>query len=309
MGNVDNVTNMTLNNRTGRKKSKIHLYFLLPSLISIIIIMIVPFFFSLYVTLNNVNLLENSGRFTFNGLGNYVNFFKDERALKSIVTTIKFVLGATFVETLLGMGISLFLDRNFRGKRIVRSFLIIPMFMTPVVTGLVWRTFYDPTAGIVNYVLGTLGMGNRHDWLGNTASALRSIILTDVWQWTPYMIILFLASLDSIPDDIYEAAYVAGASESQIIKYIKLPLIVPTIFIAVILRSIDVIKAFDIIYVMTKGGPGLATETVNMYAYTVGFNFFRVGYATTVAFIFTFTITILLSIIITRLIRKTNISM
>lgn len=306
MGNINSGQKEVMGCKPYRKKSRIHLYFLLPSLITIIVIMIVPFFFSLYITLNNVNLLENSGRFSFNGLGNFINFFRDERAINSVVTTIKFVLGALIVETLLGIAISLFLDRSFRGKPIVRGLLIVPMFMTPVVSGLVWRTFYDPTAGMINYFLGLLGMGNRHDWLGNASSALPSIILTDVWQWTPFMILLFLASLDSIPSEIYEATLVEGASERQIIRYIKLPLLMPTLFIAVILRGIDVIKAFDIIYVMTKGGPGLATETINMYAYTVGFNFFRIGYATTMAFIFTIIITMLLSFIITKLTKETN---
>jgi len=306
MVDANNAQNAVLMNNPGRKKSKIHLYFLLPSLITIIVIMIVPFFYSLYITLHNANLLENGGRFTFNGLGNFISFFQDERALNAIAVTLKFVLGAVALEALLGIAISLFLDRNFKGKSIVRSILIVPMFMTPVVTGLVWRTFYDPTAGILNFILGVLGLGNRYDWLGNTFSALPSIIMVDVWQWTPFMVLLFMASLDSISGDIYEAAYVAGASEFQLIKYVKLPLLVPTVFIAIVLRMIDCIKAFDIIYVMTKGGPGLATETINMYAYTVGFNFFRIGYATTIAFVFTFCITTLLSFIVSKLLNRVN---
>ena len=306
MGNINNMPAEVDQNALNHKVKKTYLYFLLPSLITIIVIMIIPFFYSIFITFNNVNLLENGGKFSFNGWDNYIGFFRDERALHSIVTTLKFVVGAVLVETILGLAISLFLDRRFRGKMFVRGLLIIPMFMTPVVSGLIWRTFYDPTAGIINYVMGILGLGQAHDWLGNVVTALPCLILTDVWQWTPFMVLLYSASLDAIPIEIYEATFLESASELLIIRYIKLPLLVPTIFIAVILRMIDVIKAFDIIYVMTKGGPGLATETINMYSYIVGFNFFKISNATTMLFIFTIFITIILSFIITKLKNKAN---
>jgi multiple sugar transport system permease protein len=306
MEHVNNKPAKVVKNALKNKGKTAYLYFLLPSFITIIVIMIVPFLYSVFITLNDVNLLENGGKFSFAGLGNYFGFFKDERALHSILTTLKFVMGALFAETILGLAISLFLDRRFRGKMLIRGLLIIPMFMTPVVSGLIWRTFYDPTAGLINYAMGMIGLGNAHDWLGNTLTALPCLIVTDAWQWTPFMILLYSASLDAIPIEIYEATYLESASELQIIRYIKLPLLLPTIFIAVILRAIDAIKAFDIIYVMTKGGPGLATETINMYSYIVGFNFFKIGYATTMSFIFTIFITIVLSIITTRLTNRAN---
>lgn len=300
----------TIIDSTKFKKTKrnVHFYFLSPALLTIIVIMIVPLAFSIYISLNDANLLENGGKFSYIGLKNYINFFNDERALKSVLTTIKFTAGAILSEVVLGIFISLFLDRNFKGKSIVRSLLIVPMFMTPVVTGLIWRTFFDPTSGILNYFLGLFGLGSSHDWLGDIHLALPSIILADVWQWTPFVILLFMASLDSISEDIYEAARVSGANEFYIIRYIKLPLLVPTLLIAIVLRLIDSIKAFDLIYVMTKGGPGLATETINMYTYIVGFNFFRLGYVTAVSYTFTLVITVVLSNIIMKTLKKSDVN-
>ena len=174
------------------------------------------------------------------------------------------------------------------------------MFITPVVVALTWRMFYDPTSGIINFILGSMGLGNRHDWLGSTGLALPSVLLADIWQWTPFMILIIMAGLDSVPQEMYEAAYVDGSTEWKTIRYITIPLLIPSIGVAVILRAIDAIKAFDLVYVMTKGGPGLATETTNMYAYTVGFQYFKIGYATTVGFVFTMLITILTSFIVNR---------
>jgi multiple sugar transport system permease protein len=197
-------------------------------------------------------------------------------------------------QTIIGIAISMFLDRKFRFKSTYRALIIIPMFMTPVVSGLIWRTFYDPTHGIANWLLSVAGLPPV-DWLGNARVALASLILVDTWQWVPFMVLLMMASLDSIPDELREASVVEGASELQTIFRIKIPLILPTILIAMIIRAIDAVKAFDIIYVMTRGGPGVVTEIMNMYSYTVGFKYFRIGYATTVAFIFTLLVTFLLS--------------
>jgi multiple sugar transport system permease protein len=263
------------------------------------IIMIVPFLFSLFIMLNDVNLLENAGRFSFTGFKNINSFFTDERARNSVWITLKFIIGALLAEILLGVTISMFLDRKFRLKKIIRSLIIIPMFMTPVVSGLIWRTFFDPNAGIISYIAQLL-TGSQLDMLGNRFLALPAVIIVDAWQWTPFFILLCMASLDTMPEDALEAAKVEGANEWQIIFMVKIPMILPAIITASVLRTIDALKAFDVIYVMTKGGPGRATETLNMYIYTIAFNFYRIGYATAAAFIFTLTVTLILSQVIRR---------
>jgi multiple sugar transport system permease protein len=271
-----------------------HLYFILPAIIVMVALMVVPFFFSAYITLFNVNLLENGGAFVFAGFDNFKTFFVDPRVHNALGVTTLFLLAVLTSETVVGTMISMFLDRKFRFKAAYRALLIIPMFMTPVVSGLIWRTFYDPNNGIANWLLHMFHIPPV-DWLGSVKFALMSLTIVDLWQWTPFMVLLIMASLDSISEDLYEAARVEGANEIQTVFTIKLPLIVPTILIAMIMRAIDAIKAFDIIYVMTKGGPGIVTETINMYAYTVGFKYFRIGYATTISFIFTIIVTMLLN--------------
>lgn len=278
---------------------KLHLPFILPAIITMTAVIILPFLFALYIMLNDVNLLENAGKFTFVGLKNFKTFILDPRAMNSLWVTLKFVLGVLTLELFFGVFISMILDREFRFKSAVRALIIIPMFMTPVVAGLIWRTFFDPNAGIISY-LSQITTGVTLDFLGNKYLALLAIIIVDLWQWTPFMVLLIMASLDSLPLEILEAAKVEGASEIQTIGFVKLPIIKPTIVIALIMRAIDAMKAFDIIYVMTKGGPGGTTETLNMYTYTVGFNFYRIGYATAISFIFTIIITVVLSKIIQR---------
>ena len=271
-----------------------HMYFILPALVLMVSIIIVPFFFSIYITFFNVNLLEHGGAFRFAGLENYRRFFLDPRVHNAFRVTCLYIAGILASQTIAGIAISMFLDRKFRFKSIYRGLIIIPMFMTPVVSGLIWRTFYDPTHGISNWLLSFVGLGPV-DWLGNARIALASLILVDIWQWVPFMVLLMMASLDAIPEELREAALAEGASEIQTVFWIKIPLILPTILIAMIMRAIDAVKAFDIIYVMTRGGPGVSTEIMNMYAYTVGFRFFRIGYATTIAFVFTLLVTFILS--------------
>lgn len=275
-------------------------FFTMPALFVILVIMILPMLFSIYIMFNDVNLLEG-GKFVWAGLGNFKKFFQDERALHSIWITAKYLIGVLILETGLGLLISFFLDRKFFAKPVVRALVIIPMFMTPVVAGLIWRAFFDTNNGLVNWLLSLFGIP-MIDWLGNIQTALPSLMITDMWQWTPFMVLLIMASLDCVPSDQIEAAMIDGAREGQIIRHIKFPFILPTTLIAVIMRCIDAVKLFDTVYVMTKGGPGMATEMVNMYSYIVAFQHFRIGYATTISFIFTMVITILL----TKLIKMSN---
>ena len=275
-------------------------FFSTPALFLIIVIMILPMFFSIYIMFHDVNLLEG-GNFVWAGLGNFKKFFQDERALNSLWVTAKYLIGVLSIETIVGLLISFFLDRKFFGKPVVRALIIIPMFMTPVVSGLIWRAFFDTNNGLVNWILSLVNIP-MIDWLGSVDTALVSLMITDMWQWTPFMVLLIMASLDCVPTDQIEAAMIDGAREGQIIRHIKFPFILPTTLIAVVMRAIDAVKLFDTVYVMTKGGPGSATEMVNMYSYIIAFQHFRIGYATTISFIFTIIVTVLL----TKMIKVTK---
>lgn len=289
-----------MNIRLGDSKKS----FVLPSLVVMLGIIIVPMFFALWIIFNDVNLLENQGKFVFVGLKNFKTLASDTRFWNSIWVTLRFLILSLVIEIVLSMAISLLIDRKFPCKSIIRPLLYVPMFMTPVVSGLIWRAFFDPNAGIISYLCQKMA-GKGIDFLGNTNLALLAVVLVEVWQGTPFFIIFLSASLDSIPEEMTEAALVEGASESQIIQYIKLPMVKPTLVIAAIMRAIDSIKTFDVVYVMTKGGPGISTELMSMYTYTVGFRWYRIGYATTIAFVFTMMISLLLGV----LNKKTSIQL
>lgn len=280
--------------------------FLAPSIIALVIVVLFPTILAFIVSFHQVDLVRTAGRFVPLGFQNFRTLFTDERFYNSLRISLLYIVGAVGTETLLGFAIALFLNRHFKGKWLVRTLIIIPMFVTPVVVGLTWRMFFDPSAGIINHYLGQLGLSGELDWLGNPALALPAVIIADVWEWTPFIILIVMAGLDSIPEELYEAAYVDGANERQAIRSITVPLILPTVAIAVVLRMVDANKVFDVIYVMTRGGPGLATETTNLYAYATGFQYFRIGYATTIALIFTILVTVILGSIVGRTLNKSR---
>ena len=259
-----------MGNSLSRKKrhKRPYIYFLAPSIITMFIVIILPFLYSIVITFFDVNLLENGGKWVFAGLKNFKTFLKDERVWNSIFVTLKFVFSSLFIQFVLGTSLALFFDRKFKGRRIIRSLLIMPMFMTPVVVGVIWRAFYDPINGLINYYLMNMGIIKDYiSWLGNINTSLPAVLIAEAWRSTAFMFLLPMASLDSVSGEIYESALVEGANELQIIRFIKIPILIPTFFVAIVLRLVDLMKAFDLFYTMTKGGPGTSTETINMYAY------------------------------------------
>jgi len=275
-------------------QNQIKKIFLSPAILSLLLVGLLPFFTSIFLSFRNINLINPTDYMKFVGFENFLSVITDKRAQHSLLVTFYYYFGCIIIETALAIAISLLLNREFKGKNLVRSLIIIPMFITPIVVGLVWRMLYDPTSGLINYFLGFVGFG-KIDWLGNKNLSLFSIMLVDAWEWTPYLIIIFLAGLDSIPEELFEAALVDGAGKWKATMYITLPLLRPTIVIGVLLRSLDIFKTFDIIYAMTKGGPGLATETANMYTYILGFNYFNVSKSIALALVVTILITVIFS--------------
>jgi multiple sugar transport system permease protein len=235
-----------------------------------------------WLTLHDVSLLK-SGNPNFVGADNFLRLFTDSRNLDALGRTIFFTVMATSIEVILGVSIALFLDREFRGKKIVRALLLIPMIMTPVVAGLTWRFLFNAQTGMINYGLSLTGMAHPIDWLGDPDIALFAVMAADIWQWTPFIILLAMAALETIPKDMIEAARMDGASEARVVWYIILPMMRRTVAIAALIRTIDCVKAFDLFYIMTKGGPALSTETQNLYGYIVAFTNFDISYAMTIA--------------------------
>jgi multiple sugar transport system permease protein len=210
------------------------------------------------------------------GLKSYFDVLKEPRFLEALGRTFYFTFGAVIVEMILGITIALILNRAFAGKGVVKTLLLLPLVATPVAIGIVWNLFYDPTIGILNYVLSVMGLP-QSGWVSETKSVMPSLILVDIWQWTPMITIIVLAGLAGLSSEPYESAKVDGANARQVLFKITLPMLMPTILTAVILRAIDALKTYDIIYAMTGGGPGYSSENLNILAFKYSFEYFRMG--------------------------------
>lgn len=251
--------------------------FPLPATIFILVMMAFPVLYTVWVSFTDWSV-SSGGDINFIGLKNYVDLFQEPRFYNAVKMTFYFTTLAVGVETILGVAIALILNREFWGKGIAKTILLLPMVATPVAIGLAWTLFYEPTIGLANYTLKGMGFEGSN-WLASKDMVIPALAIVDIWEWTPMVALIVLAGLASMPTEPFEAAKVDGATTIQTFRYITLPLLYPTILIAIVLRSIDAFKTFDIIYTMTAGGPGFASETLNIYAYTLGFGYFKFGMA------------------------------
>ncbi len=228
------------------------------------------------------------------GWGNFTRAFTDPDLLGSIRVTIEYVIVGVGVEMVIGVGIALLLNGRIPGKGILRAIILIPMVLTPVVAGLMWRLLLDPTSGFINYVLGHIGLGDTHAFLSSTATALPTVILAEIWQNTPFVVVIVLAGLESLDPSPREAAQVDGATALQTLRHITLPTLAPVLSVVFLLRIIDAVKTFALVQTMTQGGPGTSTMTISNYVYQTGFQTFNIGYSTTLGFIVSLAMLILL---------------
>lgn len=275
---------------------RIKYVFVLPALIFVFVMMVFPILYTLRLSFTQWSM----GSFApprWIGLSNYISlFFNDPRFWPAVSRTFAFTIIAVVVETVVGVAIALVLNKDVRGQNIIKTLFLLPMVATPVAVGMVWLLMYEPSIGIINHFLKMVGLPGGL-WLASPGQALGALILVDVWQWTPMITLIVLAGLASLPREPFEAALVDGASPLQSIRLITLPLIQPTILAAMTLRAIDAFKTYDIIYTMTQGGPGYATETLNIYSFVLGFQYFQMGKASALLMIF-FALTLGLAIII-----------
>lgn len=259
--------------------------FIAPAIIFIVLMMAFPILYTAWISLTewSMSAVEPA---KFVGLQNYIHLFtQDHRFWMAFWRTFYFTGLAMFFETLLGLALAMMLNRDFPGKNILKTLFLLPMVATPVAIGMVWLLMFEPTIGFMNYFLHFFHIPAQ-PWLASEGSALPSLVLVDVWQWTPMMALIILAGLVSMPSDPFEAAEVDGATGWQIFLHVTLPMLRPIIGVAAILRSIDALKTFDIIYSMTQGGPNYATETLNIYGYNLGFGYFQMGAASSLLMIF-----------------------
>jgi multiple sugar transport system permease protein len=238
-----------------------------------------------WLTFHDISLMR-PGQERFIGLDNYLRLLLDPRGLNALWRTVLFTVLATTIELIIGLFVALLLDREFHGKRIARAIMLVPIVMTPIVVGLTWRFMFDPSSGMANYLLSQLHLGPV-DWLGNPNVALFSVMIADIWQWTPFVVLLTMASLEALPGDPQNAARVDGAREWQVLWHITLPALHRALLVVALIRAIDSVKTFDIFYIMTRGGPALSTETLNLYGYISAFTNFDISYALTIAMVLT----------------------
>ncbi|NPV54607.1 MAG: sugar ABC transporter permease [Firmicutes bacterium] len=236
---------------------------------------------------------------TFIFISNYINVLRDQYFWISMRTSLIFTIGSVGLEFFTGLGMALILSRRTRGRNIINSIVIMPLMVTPVVVGLIWRYMYDSQFGLIYYLLSLVGLADKFGGLTQSSTALLSTIIVDVWQMTPFVILVLLAGINSFPDEPYEAARIDGASEWQLFRYITLPMLKPLIALVLVMRTMDTLKVFDIIFILTKGGPGMATETIGLFTYKMGFNYFRMGPAMALSFL-----TLIMLVVITGSLLK-----
>ena len=256
---------------------KLNYVFTIPTILFVLGMVLFPIIYTFVLSFHSWRMSANIP-WKFVGLDNYVELFSDSRFPNAVLRTFIFALIALAFEIVLGMVIAIYLDRVFFGKNFVKTAFLLPMVATPVAIGMVWKLIYEPNIGILNTIIRNMN-GPKIDWLGDSGKALYSLVVVDVWQWTPFVMLIISAGLTSIPLELFEAAMVDGASGIKIVFKVTLPLLRPTIYTAVLLRLIDVLKTFDIIYSMTQGGPGFATETMNILSFRQAFEFLQFGEA------------------------------
>ena len=256
-----------------------------PSLIILGLLTIFPIIFLFVLSFTSWSLLvPNSFQFSF------VNYFdrmiNDSNFIHSLKITFYYIIVNTFFQMILGFTIAFLLFR-FTKLKFLRPIIIIPMLVPPAVVGLMWKMMFIPNLGGIDYYLGLLGIP-AIDWLSNPITALIAVTIASVWEWTPFVIIVILAGLDSLPKSPIESAVIDGANTFHIIFYIIIPLLKPIIFVVILLRIIESLAILPVVFMMTGGGPALATEAINLYAYHVGLEYLDIGYASSilVAFIF-----------------------
>ncbi|MBB1598488.1 carbohydrate ABC transporter permease [Variovorax sp. UMC13] len=253
----------------------LHWIFPLPAIVFVAMLMVFPVLYTGYLSFTNWNLTSGMPA-SFVGTDSYVRVLTEPRFLHAIGRTVAFTVLAVGIEGVLGVAAALILNRAFLGKDLAKLLLLLPLVATPVAIGIVFNLFYDPTIGLVNYLLQAVGLPTGL-WVSHENTVLISLVLVDVWQWTPMITLIVLAGLASLSDEPVEAARIDGASEWQIIRWVTIPMVMPVILTALILRLVDALKTFDIIFAMTGGGPGYASETLNIMGFKYSFEYFRMG--------------------------------
>lgn len=244
-----------------------------------------PFIYAVRLSLLNFDISKPYLKTVFVGFDNYVEVLLNTRSLNAFRKTGMLVGLSVSVEIIMGIGIALLINRFSSLRTLLYTLVLVPLLLPRIVVALLWKIMYHPTFGIINYVVGLFNLPTIA-WLANPKLALYSIAIVDIWQWTPFVTLIISSALEVFPKDPIEAAQIEGANRTQIFSYILLPMLKPVLVVAVIFRTLMALRTFDLVWIMTGGGPGISTETVDIYVYLIGLSRGgRISYASATAII------------------------
>lgn len=267
--------------------------FALPAAVVVVAVILFPWIFTLFMSVHDWKV---TGATPFVGLANYAKMLFDDRFQWAFVRTLVFTGASVVAPMLLGIWAAVCFASKFRLRGVARTIFVLPMMATPVAISLVWTMMFHPQLGVLNYLLSLVGIPPSA-WVYDGATVIPTLVMVETWQWTPLVMLIVLGGIASLPTDPYEAAILDGASPWQMFRHITLPLVWPFIVVAAVIRVIDALKAFDTIYVITLGGPGNASETINILLYQTAFAYYDLGYASAMVVVF-FVLILLVSLVL-----------
>ena len=260
-----------------------------------LLVILFPWVFTIFMSLHDWKV---TGATPFVGLANYAKMLQDERFLWAIVRTLWFTAGTVIAPMLLGVWAAVCFASQFKLRGLARTLFVLPMMATPVAIALVWTMMFHPQLGVLNYLLTSVGLPPS-SWVYDSSTVIPTLIMVETWQWTPLVMLIVLGGIASLPQEPYEAAILDGASVWQMFRHITLPLVWPFIMVAAVIRLIDALKTFDTIYVITLGGPGTSSETLNILLYQTAFAYYDLGYGSAIVVVF-FLLILVISLLLLR---------
>ena len=286
-------------NQFRKERNKFIILMLMPATILLVGLTLFPFIVSLILSFTDYSLLR-PGQTKFIFLDNYIELMKTDEFWIALRVTVVFTVLAVSAQVVLGVVFATLLHNENTNISLLRTLYLLPLAITPIAATFTFRLMFNPSLGVLNYFMKLLGL-EPQAWLASPNTAMLSLIIVDTWQWTPFILLICLGGLASLPSEPFEAAKVDGASSWQIFTKITVPMLYPFIGLALLFRSIDAFKTFDIIYVLTSGGPGILTRTLNLYAFKHGIEYLSMGYAGSIAIVM-----LIITIVVAQIFLRKN---
>jgi multiple sugar transport system permease protein len=281
-----------------RNYARSYWLFALPAAFVVAAVIIFPWLFTLFMSVYDWKV---SGNAYFAGASNYIHLTRDSRFLWAVARTLYFTVAAVAAPMALGIWAAVCFAKKFPFRGVARTIFIMPIMATPVAIALVWTMMFHPQLGVLNYLLSLVDLPPSA-WVYSPNTVIPTLVMVETWQWTPLVMLIVLGGISGLPIDPYEAAVIDGANGWQMFRYITFPLVWPFIIVAAVMRIIDALKTFDTIFVITNGGPGTASETINMLLYQTAFGYYDLGYASAMVVVF-FVLILLVSVALLRVRR------